>query len=225
MGQSACRLVVSCVLSVIFPVSLFAADTNSAMLYTNGSAWVNGTHVPRPSSAIFAGDILQTRSDSEANIDFSGSSIAVMADSLVKFEGTSLNLEHGGLTVSTSKGISTTAGDVKVSPAKSAWTEFKVVDVDGTVRISARKGDLTINDGKTTTTLAEGQETSRDENSDSQDGNGKKKKRDSGVAAAPGAQGGILNSTTAIAVGGAVAAGLTAWVLVQSDNPASPSAP
>ena len=39
------------------------------MLYTNGAAWVNGAHVPRTSSAIFSGDLLQTRSDSVANIN------------------------------------------------------------------------------------------------------------------------------------------------------------
>ncbi len=87
MGKSALRNMVSCVLMILFPGSLFAADSNAAMLYTNGAAWINGTHVPRSSSAIFSGDLLQTRSDSVANINESGSSITVQSDSLVKFEG------------------------------------------------------------------------------------------------------------------------------------------
>ncbi len=66
MGKSAFRGMVSCVLMILFPGSLFAADSNAAMLYTNGAAWVNGVHVPRTSSAIFSGDLLQTRSDSVA---------------------------------------------------------------------------------------------------------------------------------------------------------------
>ena len=69
MGKSAFRGMVSCVLLFLFPGSLFAADSNAAMLYTNGAAWVNGAHVPRSSSAIFSGDLLQTRSDSVANIN------------------------------------------------------------------------------------------------------------------------------------------------------------
>ena len=89
MGQSALRGAVSCVLMVLFPVSLLAADSNAAMLYTNGAAWINGAHVPRSSSAIFSGDLLQTRSDSIANINQSGSTITVLSDSLVKFEGAS----------------------------------------------------------------------------------------------------------------------------------------
>jgi hypothetical protein len=211
---------------VLFPFSLFAADSNAAMLYTNGPAWVNGAHVPRPSSAIFSGDLLQTRSDSVANINQPGSTNSVLADSLVQFEGTSVRIDHGGVTVSTSKGMSTIAGDVKVSPASDAWTEFNVIDVDGTVRIAARKDDVTVNDGTGTVTLAQGQETTRHESSDqSSDSSRSKKKRKQAAGATPGANGGILNSPIALGIGGAAVIGVTTWVLLQSDNPASPAKP
>ncbi len=227
MGQSAFRKMVSCVLVSLFPLGLWAADSNAAMLYTNGAAWVNGAHVPRSSSSIFSGDLLQTRSDSVANINQPGSSITVLSDSLVQFEGSSVNIEHGGVTVSTSRGTATTAGDVKVAPASNSWTEFNVVDVDGTVRISARKGDLTITDGKEVATLTQGQETTRAETSgdNDQDNNtkGKKKKRQSGAPAAAG--GGIMNSPIAIGIGAGAVAGITTWVLIKNDNPASPTKP
>jgi len=146
MRKSALRGMVSCVLLILFPYSLFAADSSAAMLYTNGPAWINGAHVPRNSSAIFLGDLLQTRFDTVANINQPGSRVMVLADSLVKFEGTSVEIDHGGVSVSTSKGMTTTAGEVKVAPASNAWTEFNVSDVDGTVRIAAKKGDLLISD-------------------------------------------------------------------------------
>src|SRR5579864_952670 len=209
MGQSACGKLVSCVLLFLFPASMFAADSSAAMLYTNGTAWINGAHVPRSSAAIFFGDLLQTRSDSVANINSPGSTITVFSDSLVQFEGSSLKIEHGGVTVSTSKQVATTAGDVKVAPASDAWTEFNVIDVDGTVRIAARKGDLTVSDDAGTTTLAQGQETTRDESSDQSDksSKGKKKSKKRGVGAEPGAQGGILNSPVAIGIGAAAIGG------------------
>jgi hypothetical protein len=227
MGWSAFRKMVSCVLLFLFPVALFAADTNAAMLYTNGPAWVNGAHVPRSSSAIFAGDLLQTRFDSVANINEPGSTITVSSGSLVQFEGSSVRIEHGGVTVSTSRGVGTTAGDVKVLPASNVWTEFNVVDVDGTVKIEARKGDLTIDDGngKGLVTLAQGQETTRDETSDANAGNQKGKKKKQAAGASPAAGGGILNSPVAIGVGAAAIAGVGVWVLVQSSNPASPTQP
>jgi hypothetical protein len=223
MGMCAFRRMVGCLLLLIVPASLFATDNGAAMLYADGAAWLNGSHVPK-SSAIFAGDLVQTRSDSAANIHASGSSITIFGDSLVQFEGTSLKVEHGGVSVSTSKGVFTTAGDVRVSPASDAWTEFNVTDTDGIVRIAARKGDLTITDDNGTVTLAQGQETTRDEQSDSSDKKKKDKKRASG--AAPAAGGGVLDSKAAIIVGSAAIAGVTAWVLLRSgDNPVSPAVP
>jgi hypothetical protein len=222
MGMSAFRKMVSCVLLLMVPGSLLAADSGAAMLYANGAAWLNGSHVPN-SSAIFAGDLVQTRSDSAANIHAPGSSITVLSDSLVQFEGASLKVEHGGVSVSTSKGVATTAGDVRVAPASNAWTEFNVTDVDGTVRIAANKGDLTITDDDGTVTLPQGQETTRNEQSDQTDKKKKEKKRAAG--AVPAAGGGALNSPIAIGVGAAAMGGLTIWVLTRSSNPVSPATP
>ena len=223
MGSGVWRRMASCVLLFLFPLSLYAADSNAAMLYTNGATWVNGAHVPRPYSAIFSGDLLQTRSDSVANIDEPGSTITVLSDSLVEFQPSAMRIEHGGVTVSTSKEVSTSAGDVKVTPVSAKWTEFNVVDVDGTVKIAARKGDLTIAYGKELFTLAQGQETTRDENAPDNTGGKKDKKNNSGTP--PGASGGILNSPIAIGVGAGAVLGVTLWVVTRNSNPASPSTP
>ena len=222
MGMSAVRSMVSCVLLLIVPASLLAADSGAAMLYAEGAAWLNGAHVPN-STAIFAGDLVQTRSDSAANIHSPGSSITVLGDSLIEFEGGSLTVKRGGVSVSTSKGIATMAGDVRVSPLSNAWTEFNVTDTDGTVRIAARKGDLTVTDDKGTVTLAQGQETTRDEQSDQNEKHAKNKKRASG--AVPAAGGATLNSPIAIGLGGGAIIGVTAWVLLKNDNPVSPATP
>jgi len=168
MGMAAFRKLVSCVLLLMLPGSLLAADPGAAMLYADGAAWLNGSSVPK-SSAIFSGDLVQTRSDSAASIHAPGSSVTVLGDSLVQFEGASLKVEHGGVAVSTSKAMATTAGDVRVVPASNEWTEFNVTDTDGTVRIVARKGDLKITDDQGTTTLQQGQDTTRDEQSDQTD--------------------------------------------------------
>jgi hypothetical protein len=206
---------------ILLPSALMAADTSAAMVYTNGAAWINGANVPRASSAIFSGDLLQTRSDSVANINQAGSTITVLADSLVKFEGNSLQVEHGGVMVSTSRQVSTIAGDIKVSPVSTKWTEFNVTDIDGTVRIAAHKGDLTISNGKDTTTLAQGQETTVDESS----GSGHKHKGTQS-GATTGASGGILNSPWAIGAGGAVGTYfLVRWALMPKEDPASPYKP
>jgi hypothetical protein len=230
MGMAAFRTMVSCVLLLCFPASLWAADSGAAMLYTHGAAWLNGAHVPA-SSAIFTGDLLQTRSDSGANINAPGSSITVLGDSLVQFEGSSLKVEHGGVAIGTSKGVATTAGVVRVAPVSNAWTEFDVTDVDGTVMIAARKGDLTVTDDSGTVTLPQGQQTTRDEQSDQStqtsdtDKSDKKKKKRPVAGAVTAASGGALDSPVAVGIGGGAIIGLTIWVLTRSDNPVSPSTP
>lgn len=207
-----------CTLAVlmIVPVSLFAADTGAAIVYARGTAWVNGATIPR-SSAIFPGDLVQTKSDTVANINLQGSTVSVLPDSLVKFEGNAILIEHGGISIATLKSLATHVGDVTITPASSTWTEFQVADVDGTVKIVARKGDLTVSDDAGKTTLPAGQETTREE---SQKG---KKRRQGGAAAA--AHGGILDSKVAIIGGTGAIGGVTLWVLLQGDDPVSPDIP
>jgi hypothetical protein len=227
MGKSAFRGMVSCVLMFLFPGSLFAADSNAAMLYTNGAAWVNGAHVPRSSSAIFLGDLLQTRSDSVANINEAGSSITVLADSLVQFQGSSVDIQHGGVTVATSREVFATAGDIKITPKSNMWTEFRVIDTDGTVRIHAEKGDLIIDDGSKVMTLSQGQadQTVDENNPEAKNSKKKGKNKKQVTGAAPAAGGGILSSPYAIGIGAGAIVGVTTWVLIKNDNPASPTRP
>jgi hypothetical protein len=207
--------ILSCLMIIICPAAMFAADQASAMLYSHGTALLNGTNVPR-SSAIFSGDLVQTNKDSVANINAMGSSVLVLNDSLIQYEGNSVSLEHGGVTISTSKSLATRVGGVTVSPASTVWTEFEVRDVDGTIRIAARKGDLTLSDDKGSTTLAQGQETTREESS-----RDKNRKKRGGTGSVPGASGGVLNSPVAIGIGTGVIAGVAAWAVIQSDDPVS----
>ncbi len=219
---------VCCVMIVIFPAALFAADQPAAMFYSHGAALLNGNSIAR-SSAIFSGDLVQTNAHSVANINATGSTVLVLNDSLVRYEGSAVKLERGGLSISTSKLLGTRAGDVTVSPAASVWTEFEVRDVDGRVQIAARKGDLTISDNTGTTTLAQGQQTTREESGSAEEKSknpeeNKKKKRRAGGAIA-GAGGAILDSPVAVGIGGAAIGAVTAWVLIKGDEPASPSKP
>ncbi len=222
MSQSAFRSAMCCLLAILFPAQVMhAGETASAMLYTNGAAWLNGSEVPK-SAAVFSGDMLQTRPDSTASIQSNGSSVMVLADSLVKFEGLAVELEHGGLRVTTSRGLAARAGDVTVKPAANTWTEFQVTDVDGRVQIAANKGDLTVQDDKGTTTVTQGQETTRDDTADQEK---KKKRRRKGTGAAPAAGGGIMSSPPVVYGGLAAIGGATIWILTRSDPPVSPACP
>jgi hypothetical protein len=209
---------------LIFPASLFGGEAApAAMLYSRGGTVLNGTTVPR-SSALFSGDLVQTSADSVANINATGSTVLVLNETILQYEGDFLKLEHGGISISTSKSMSAHAGEVKISPAKGVLTEFEVRDVDGRVLIAARKGDLTISDQDGTTTLAQGQETTKDEESSA---TSKKRKRNNkrtpNTAAEPGEAGAILNHPVAIGIAGGAIGGLAIWTLIKNDDPLSPA--
>jgi hypothetical protein len=231
MSESVFRSAMCGLLAMLFPLQVMFAgeassgissgETPSAMLYTTGAAWLNGSEVPK-SAAMFSGDMLQTQPSSSASIQTNGSSVMVLADSLVKFEGPAVEIEHGSVRVSTSRGLAARAGDVTVKPASSSWTEFQVTDVDGRVHIAANKGDVTVQDDKGSTTVSQGQQTTRD---DTDDNNKKKKRHRHGAGAATAAGGGIMSSPAAVYGGLAVAGGVGIWVFTRSPDAVSPACP
>ena len=221
MGVSGLRNIACWMMIAVVPVSLLAADSSPAMLYARGTAWINGGAVPR-TSAVFPGDLVQTRSDSVASINAAGSNVVVLADSLVKFEGPAVALEHGSLRVATSKGLSTHTGDITVAPASSGWTQFEVKQLpDDAVQIIAQKGDVTVSDGSGTSTLSQGQQTTVDNSAEKK----KKRKRKNNGGAVPATGGAVLDSPIVIYTGAAAVGGLLTWVLLQDSNPVSNAKP
>lgn len=210
------RNAVCWVMLALFPVSLLAADTNATMLYAKGTAWVNGDAVPN-STVVFPGDLVQTKPDSMADINASGSNVMILPNSLVTVEGDGVAIDRGSVSVKTAKGLRTHTEDLTVSPTSNAWTEFEVANLDGKVKVMALKGDVSVSDESGTTTLSQGQQTTRDMSAR------KKKRRDTG--AAPAAGGGVLDSPIAVGIGAAAIAGMMVWVSLQSPNPASPAQP
>jgi hypothetical protein len=143
MSVSILRNVICIMLSVTFPLSLIAADTGAAVLHTNGGVWINGGEATN-STAVVPGDLLETKAGSVANLDADGSAILIQPESIVKFNGTSLTLEHGSVSVGTSKSLSVQVDCIRVVPVSNEWTQYDVTDVNGTVQAAARKKDVNI---------------------------------------------------------------------------------
>jgi hypothetical protein len=146
----------------------------------------------------------------------------VLADSLVKFEGPAVELEHGAVRVTTSRGLAARAGDVTVKPASNEWTEFQVTDVDGRVQIAANKGDVMVQDDKGTSTVTQGQQTTRDDTTDTEK---KKKRRRRAAGAATAASGGIMSSAPVVYGGLAAVGGAAIWIWTRQEPPVSPACP
>src|SRR5580700_11255009 len=174
MSVSVLRKFVSWMMVILCPISLAAADTGSAVLHSEGGVWVNGFEIAG-STVVFPGDLLETRPGSVANIDAEGSSILIQAESVVKFQGTFLSLEHGSVSVGTSTSMSVHVSCLKVEPVSSERTQYDVADVSGSLQVGARKNDVNITTGgvlqKThpqggsslSSVVHEGQQTTREE--------------------------------------------------------------
>jgi hypothetical protein len=129
---------------LLLPQSLLANDSGSAILHTQGGVWVNGSEVP-DSTAIFPGDLLETKPGFAANLSADGSMVLIQPESVLKFQGDSLLLEHGSVSVGTSKAMRVKVNCLTVVPLLSEWTQYEVTDVTGKVLVAARKNDVKIN--------------------------------------------------------------------------------
>jgi hypothetical protein len=220
MSQILFQSVVSIVLTLLVPAQLLGQDSTSGMVHANGTAWVNGTEIPK-SIAVSSGDMLQTKQDSSANIDTNGSSVMVLSDSLVKYEGSSVGVDRGSVRVSTGSGFAAHACEVKARPANNTRTQYQFTHNDGHVVVIAMKGDVTVEDHDGTKTVSEGQQITRDDGCEL----AAKKNPKRRVGATTAAGGGILSSPTALYTGIGIVGGITTWVLLQGDDPISPACP
>lgn len=129
----------------ILPVSLAAQDNAAAMLRSNNvGVLVNGNPAPS-SAALFANDLIETQKAAVARIESGGSTTDVSPETMVQFGGGELALDHGSLSVNTSRGLRVRVGCVTVTPVNNAeWTNYEVVDRDGKVIVSALKNAVYI---------------------------------------------------------------------------------
>lgn len=174
MSVSGLRNFISWMMVVLFPLTLLAVDTGSAMLHSDGGVWVNGNEVAN-SIAVFPGDVLETKPGFVANLDAEGSSVLIQPESIVKFQGNYLSLEHGSVSVGTSTLMSVHVNCIKVEPVTNNRTQYDVTDLSGKVEVAAHKNDVKItHEGslrKTSSesgaaqsaTVHEGQQATRDE--------------------------------------------------------------
>ncbi len=104
---------------------------------------MNGVEIA-DSTAIFPGDLLETKPGSVANLDAEGSSVLIQPQSVVKFQSNFLSLEHGSVSVGTSTSMSVHVNCMKIEPTSNQRTEYDVTDVSGTLQVAVHKDDVNI---------------------------------------------------------------------------------
>jgi hypothetical protein len=122
------------------------AQTPAAILHTQGGVSVNG-YEARDSSAMFTGDLLETKSGFAATLNLEGTTILVQEESVAKLQDDMLVLDHGSVSVGTSKSFKVRVNCITVVPVLNEWTQYEVTDINGSVQVSARKGDVRVEMG------------------------------------------------------------------------------
>ncbi len=158
----------------VLPVSLIAQDSGRALLHSQEGVWLNGNPA-QPSSAIFADDLVQTQAGHVAKIDADGSTVAIQAETIVRFKGDELVLDHGSLQIDTARAMRVRVNCLTVIPVAPQWTQYDVTDRDGKVTVVARRNDVNIHTQGALTqrsnqsaasmnaTVREGEQTTREE--------------------------------------------------------------
>jgi len=212
---------------VILPVSLWADDTAAAILRTSGGVLVNKSPA-QASTALFPDDLIETPDKVAARIEAAGSTADINPQTVLQFEGNELVLDHGSLSVNTSRGLRVRVGCVLITPVNDDWTHYDVTDLDGKVTVSALKNDVNIDSRSTNArsakqgahsdrvTVREGETKSREEKC------GAPIEKDSREFAGRGA---FLNSPWAKGAGMVGVGVLTCWALCRGDDPISPAKP
>ncbi len=127
---------------VILPLSLLG-QTPSAILHTQGGVWVNGFEAT-DSSAIFTGDLLETKPGFSATLNLEGSTVQIQPESVGKFQDDVFVLDHGSVSVGTSKIYKVRVHCMTVVPVSNEWTQYDVTDLNGTVQVAAHKSDVRV---------------------------------------------------------------------------------
>jgi len=214
----------------VLPLSLLADDV-AAMLRSSGVGVLVNKNPAPASIVLFSNDLIETQKGAVARIEASGSTADINPETMIQFEGSELVLDHGSLSVNTSRGLRVRVGCLTVTPAKDAeWTHYDVADVDGKVTVSALKNDVYIDfrsrspqqakqaANSNRVTVQEGEQKSRDEKCGAAD-----IKQSAAHISGVGA---IMNSPWAIRAGAAgVGAALCLGFFCRDDDPISPAKP
>lgn len=217
---------VSLIVLAFLPASLFADGSAAAVLRsTSGTVFVNQSAAPS-SIAVFRGDLIETRPNSSAWMEYRGSSVQVDPETIIRLEDGEIVLDHGSVTVTSYQQVRVRAGCILATPVESDKTTYFVKDIDGRVTVFAREKDVNLESHTSNLKRVSQPESSRHDivHQDEQ------KSRDEHCGAgdmprtpiAPG----ILDSAWAVGSAGTIVVGGTLCVLLCfDDDPPSPWSP
>lgn len=218
-------------MTLLLPVSLTAQEASGAMLQSQGEGTlVNGSIAPA-SIAIFPNDQVQTPKTVGSRIQLTGSVADLNPETIVQYQADELVLDHGSLSVNTSRGMRVRVGCITITPVHdNVWTHYDVKDVNGRVDVASSKDDVYISAHSKNLMDVKQQEKERANRTIVHEGEQKSREEKCGGGYYQPAQavdgiGGLFNSWQAITIGSLIVAGITCYALCRGSEPESPKCP
>jgi ribosomal 50S subunit-recycling heat shock protein len=118
-------------------------QAGAAILHSQGAVWING-YEAHDSSAVFPGDLLETKPGSAASLSLDGSTVLIQPESVAKLQTNLLELDHGSVSVGTSKSFKVRVHCITVVPVLNEWTQYEVNNLNGSVQVAAHKNDVNV---------------------------------------------------------------------------------
>jgi hypothetical protein len=147
--------ILACMLAVVLPAATMSAETPAAMLYASGTVTLNGVGSER-SSAIFAGDSIQTPASGLVTLTAEGSTVLVGPSSVLVYQGTAVDLGSGTAMITTDRAMKTQVQRLVITPAAPGRSSYRVSRGEGKLMIAALHGPLKVSDGSNDSLIAEG---------------------------------------------------------------------
>jgi hypothetical protein len=147
MRESILRVFLGWTMILVVPLSLLGQNVPdqpaAAILHSQGGVWVNG-YEAHDSTAIFPGDIIETKPGATGNLIVDGTTILLAPESVGKFQADIFELDHGSVSVGTTKSYKVRVNCLRVVPVVNEWTQYIVTDVNGNVQVAAHKLDVNV---------------------------------------------------------------------------------
>jgi hypothetical protein len=203
---------------VLVPAALLG-QTPAAILRSQGGVWVND-YEAKDSTAIFAGDVLETKPAFSGSLTLDGSTVLLQPESVAKFQGDLLVLNHGSVSVGTSKSFKVQVNCITITPVVNEWTQYEVTDVNGTVQVAARKDDVKVELGSSGTKRSRQAETSSGVTV--HEGEQAKYEESEACGVPPRATPTVTGLNPKLIAGGAAGAGVLVWLLIHGGGGKTP---
>jgi hypothetical protein len=135
---------------VILPLDAVAANA-VGMLTSIGTVLVD-SQPASATSAVFAGDVIQTKTKSKAIVASQGKTVSLDENSSVRLGANALELQSGAVVVSSTGGV-LRVDNVTITADSATPSKFLARKINGGLQVLALEGTVSVSNGQDTTSV------------------------------------------------------------------------